>query len=71
MQSGPDNRTVNLPRKVPVFISYFTAYSRDGQLYFGNDLYDRDSTLVSAVANGQSNSEAVRSVMDLRKLLGD
>lgn len=43
--NGADNRTVRLPRKVPVFIVYFTAYVRDGQLSFSRDLYDRDDTL--------------------------
>jgi len=42
---GADNRTVNLKSKIPVYIVYFTAYARDGQLYFGDDLYDRDEKL--------------------------
>ena len=33
---------VNLQRKIPVYIVYFTTYVKDGELYFGNDLYDRD-----------------------------
>jgi len=71
MESGADNRTVNLPKKIPVYITYFTAYMNDGQLYFGNDLYERDAVLVKAVANGQSSGEAVRAVTNLRKLIGD
>ncbi|HEX6313481.1 MAG TPA: hypothetical protein VFZ73_01420, partial [Gemmatimonadaceae bacterium] len=35
--------------KVPVFIVYLTSYVRDGELYFGNDLYSRDQALVNAV----------------------
>lgn len=42
---GPANRTVTLPQKIPVYIVYFTAYVRDGQLYFTDDLYDRDDAL--------------------------
>jgi murein L,D-transpeptidase YcbB/YkuD len=42
---GTNNRTVNLPKKIPVYIVYFTAYARDGQLYFGDDLYNRDDQL--------------------------
>ena len=49
MEEGPDNHTVNLPRKIPVYIVYFTAYARDGQLYFGDDLYDRDEALEAQV----------------------
>jgi murein L,D-transpeptidase YcbB/YkuD len=42
---GSDNRTINLPKKIPVYIVYFTAYGRDGHLHFGDDLYDRDESL--------------------------
>jgi hypothetical protein len=35
--------------KIPVYIVYFTSYLRDGELYFGNDLYSRDDALVDAV----------------------
>jgi murein L,D-transpeptidase YcbB/YkuD len=45
MHDGPDNHTVRLPRKIPVYIVYFTAYMRDGELYFGDDLYGRDQSL--------------------------
>jgi L,D-transpeptidase YcbB len=69
MQSRPDNKTVNLPRKLPVFIVYFTAFAREGTLYFGNDLYDRDDALVHAVANGQSSGEAVRAAEALLKVV--
>jgi murein L,D-transpeptidase YcbB/YkuD len=47
MNTGPDNRTVPLPQKIPVYIVYFTAYARDGRLYFGEDLYKRDDELKS------------------------
>lgn len=42
---GADNRTITLPKKIPVYIVYFTAYMRDGQLHFGGDVYDRDDSL--------------------------
>jgi murein L,D-transpeptidase YcbB/YkuD len=42
---GADNRTVTLPHKIPVYIVYYTAYVRDGQLYFADDLYERDERL--------------------------
>jgi murein L,D-transpeptidase YcbB/YkuD len=45
MNGGQDNHPVALPRKIPVYIVYFTAYLRDGQLYFGDDLYGRDDAL--------------------------
>ena len=52
MEQGPDNSPVKLPRKLPVYITYGTAYLRDGVLYFGNDLYHRDDKLVQAAAQG-------------------
>ena len=40
---GADNPQVNLPKKLPVYIVYFTTYVDDGQLFFGNDLSGRPS----------------------------
>jgi murein L,D-transpeptidase YcbB/YkuD len=45
MMHGSNNRTVTLPKKIPVYIVYFTAYVRDGHLHFADDLYDRDERL--------------------------
>jgi murein L,D-transpeptidase YcbB/YkuD len=49
-EGSPDNTSVRLPKKLPVYITYGTAYVRDGELYFGNDLYHRDDKLVKAAA---------------------
>ena len=69
MNSGPNNHEVRLPSKIPVFITYFTAYVRDGQLWFGNDLYGRDDQLVAAVVPGAiPSASAARAVAALRKL---
>lgn len=51
MDNGGDNRTVNLPKKIPVYIVYFTTYARDGQLYFADDLYGRDDDLEEQVGD--------------------
>jgi murein L,D-transpeptidase YcbB/YkuD len=48
---GTDNRTHTLPTKIPVYIVYFTAYSRDGHLHFGDDLYGRDEALEEEMAD--------------------
>jgi murein L,D-transpeptidase YcbB/YkuD len=50
MHSGRDNQGVRLPQKIPVYIVYFTVYVRDGQLYFGKDIYGRDDQLKEAVS---------------------
>jgi L,D-transpeptidase YcbB len=59
MQNGPDNASVKVPRKLPVYITYGTAYLRDGTLHFGNDLYHRDDMLVKATAAGAAPSSRV------------
>jgi murein L,D-transpeptidase YcbB/YkuD len=68
MEQGPDDHRVNLPRKVPVYIVYFTAYVRDDRLYFGNDLYNRDGALVQAVAPAvEPNGASREKVAELRR----
>lgn len=69
MQNGPNNRQVKLSQKIPVYIVYATAYIRNGQLYFGNDLYDRDGPLVPVVAEGAMPSpQTVQAVQALRRI---
>ena len=69
MKSGPDDRGVKLPRKIPVYIAYFTTYINNGQLYFGNDLYSRDDKLVPAVMPGAMPAkDVVDAVQALRRI---
>ena len=69
MQNGQNNQQIKLPRKIPVYIVYGTAYIRNGQLYFGNDLYDRDTQLVKAVAEGATPSPlSLQAVEALRRI---
>jgi murein L,D-transpeptidase YcbB/YkuD len=69
MQNPPDNRSVKVPRKIPVYIAYFTAYVNNDQLYFGNDLYSRDDKLVPAMMPGAMPSkEIVDAVQALRRI---
>jgi len=60
MQNGPNNKQVNLPHKIPVYIVYVTAFVDKGQLGFGNDLYERDNKLVAALSNVAMPSDQVR-----------
>jgi L,D-transpeptidase YcbB len=72
MMSGGDNRTVRLPKKIPVYITYGTAFVRNGALYFGNDLYHRDDKLVAAAAAGAIPSEGARANLEtLKKIAGN
>ena len=69
MREQGDNRSVKLPKKIPVYIVYGTAYLRDGQLHFGNDLYHRDDQLVKAMAEGAVvSSRAVAAVEELKRI---
>lgn len=69
MHNPPDNRSVKVPAKIPVYIAYFTAYISDGQLHFGNDLYSRDDKLVTAMMPGAMPSkEVVDAVQALRRI---
>ena len=69
MQNGPNNRTVKLPKKIPVYITYFTTYVRDGQIFYGNDLYSRDDELVQAMGEGGFPKEqTVQAVEALRRI---
>jgi L,D-transpeptidase YcbB len=71
MHGGGDNRTVQLPRKIPVYIAYMTTYVRDGTLWFANDLYNRDAALARAVAGGaMPSADAVRAIEALRRITG-
>ena len=71
MHDGPDDHGVKLPRKIPVYITYFTAYINDGQLYFGNDLYGRDDKLVAVVMSGaMPGKDIVDAVQALRRIAG-
>ena len=71
MQSGPDDHRVNLPRKIPVYIGYFTTYMRNNRLFFGNDLYHRDDELIRAVAEGAvpRDPQLVAALESLRKFV--
>ena len=72
MESGPEARHVNLERKIPVYILYLTTYARDGELFFGNDLYQRDEKLTLAVADAAvPTAETTRMITELRELASD
>ena len=69
MQGEQDNRQVKLPAKIPVYIVYFTTYVDNGQLYFGNDLYDRDSKLIAEVQSAAALSPDAIQARDSLRLL--
>jgi len=53
MQNGADNVTINLARKVPVFIVYGTAIAyENNEVHFYDDIYGHDAKLAEALAKG-------------------
>ncbi len=53
MDSGKDNRQVNLTAKVPVLILYVTAVAEeDGTVHFFDDIYGHDKRLNALLAKG-------------------
>ena len=53
MQGGKDDVTVNLVKRVPVFIVYGTALAyENGEVHFSDDIYGHDTSLAAALAKG-------------------
>jgi murein L,D-transpeptidase YcbB/YkuD len=53
MDSGKDNRQVNLATKIPVLILYVTAVAEeDGTVHFFDDIYGHDKRLNAVLAKG-------------------
>jgi L,D-transpeptidase YcbB len=71
MHDGPNDHTVKLPSKIPVYIVYFTTFVEGGDLHFGNDLYDRDSPLVNELQNvAMPSASTIEVQRELRALAG-
>jgi murein L,D-transpeptidase YcbB/YkuD len=71
-EHGQNNRGVRVTHKLPVYITYLTTYARDGQLYFGNDLYGRDDQLVQQMASALfASPQAVRNLAALQRLVNE
>jgi L,D-transpeptidase YcbB len=69
MQNGPDDNTVNLAEKLPVYIVYVTTFMRDDRLHFGNDLYSRDDRLVEALVGAVTPApQTVQAIEALRRI---
>jgi len=69
MDNEPNNKTVRIKEKIPVFIVYFTTFMSDEELHFGPDLYSRDDKLIAAIRGGATPSEeALQAAASLRQL---
>ena len=69
MNEEPNNKSVKLPSSIPVFIVYFTAFSGDDGIRFGNDLYSRDKELVDAMQGAaMPSADATDAALALRQI---
>lgn len=51
IEANRDTHAIPLPQKVPVYLTYFTAWNDDsGHLTFYNDVYERDAAITRALA---------------------
>lgn len=53
MNDGQDNKTVLLPKPVPVVVFYGTAWSDDGEMHFFRDMYGYDDDLEKTLNAGR------------------
>ncbi len=50
LASNPDTHSIQLAQKVPVYLTYFTAWTDErGALTFHNDIYGRDTAITKAL----------------------
>lgn len=53
MNTGDDNKSVSLPKPLPVVIFYGTAWSDDGEMHFFKDMYGYDADLEKTLDQGR------------------
>lgn len=56
--NGKPEQRVNLPRPVPVYITYFTAAADGGNVVFRDDAYNRDPALIARLTGGSEFASA-------------
>ena len=71
--TGEPDQRVDLPRPIPVYMTYFTAVPAAGSIAFRSDLYDRDGPLLAriklgdATAHVESTSDAANMAAELSR----
>ncbi len=59
MTESGNSESVKLPEKVPVYLTYFTAWpDSSGKLQYFNDIYERDAAMLRAMAGNQQRQAA-------------
>jgi murein L,D-transpeptidase YcbB/YkuD len=62
-----DRVRVDLPQKLPVYLLYLTAFDRDGEVAFREDLYDLDEPLLRAIGDPDDGAEVAPLVAAIRR----
>ena len=53
MNSGEDNKSVSLPKPIPVLLFYGTAWSDNGEMHFFKDMYGYDAEMEKSIEGGR------------------
>lgn len=53
MSTGDDNKSVSLPKPIPVLIFYGTAWSDGGEMHFFKDMYGYDAEMEKSIQGGR------------------
>ncbi len=53
MNTGEDNKSVSLPKPIPVLLFYGTAWSDNGELHFFKDMYGYDAEMEKSIEGGR------------------
>ncbi|RMH81024.1 MAG: peptidoglycan-binding protein [Acidobacteria bacterium] len=51
--SKEETRTIRLERRIPIYVLYFTAFSREGLIHFREDLYGYDRIIGQSLFGGR------------------
>ncbi len=53
MATGEDNKSVSLPKPLPVLLFYGTAWSDNGEMHFFKDMYGYDAEMEKSIEGGR------------------
>lgn len=53
MNNGEDNKSVSLPKPIPVLLFYGTAWSDNGEMHFFKDMYGYDADMEKSIEGGR------------------
>lgn len=59
MTDSPDSQSIALPKKIPIYLTYFTAWPDEtGKMRYFNDIYERDAAMQRALRGSAPSATA-------------